>query len=280
MTWSPVETLPLPYPLAGTQIALSFGSTSHGVASGSVGQGRGAVAFCFVTLDGGETWTDCVREGRDGSAIAFPNGPRCWLSSTTSLSVSGETIYRNEGGALWTALSSLPRRINADAVGCEGETVWSAGLQVVSRDPYFVIPGVALSRDGGATWADIEAVRVDVELWMQFASVAARGGSNVWIAGTRFIPGSGGASLPWIIASSDGGAHWQVQRPSGEQGELVAVSFRDTAEGAVAGSFGDATDPASRRAGIVFTRDGGSTWQESSLPPGIAAVTDLQLAPD
>lgn len=179
---------------------------------------------------------------------------------------------------MWSALSRLPRSIESSAIACRGDTAWVAGAQTVTVDPYLVVPGIAHSRDGGLSWLDSEQVRLDVNLWMQFAAVAAYGSDSAWVAGTRYRPPSG-EGVPWVIATSDGGATWHVQvLPTEQEGDLTAISFADGAVGVVGGASGD---PLRSRGGqIFFTTDGGARWQVAALPAGIAAIHALQLVRD
>jgi photosystem II stability/assembly factor-like uncharacterized protein len=65
-----------------------------------------------------------------------------------------------------------------------------------------------------------------------------------------------------ILATTDGGVTWQVQR-SGTQNRLEKVAFADTQNGWVLGTYGE----------VLRTADGGATWQSFSIGRADSAQT-------
>lgn len=66
-----------------------------------------------------------------------------------------------------------------------------------------------------------------------------------------------------IIATTDGGKHWQEQRREPAEREILfSVSFADARHGWAVGSIPDS----SARARIVGTEDGGRHWARERAP--------------
>ncbi|MFD2641727.1 WD40/YVTN/BNR-like repeat-containing protein [Pseudomonas japonica] len=131
------------------------------------------------------------------------------------------------------------------------DAVW-AGARVVAVGDHGV---VLLSDDHGASFRQASAVPVSTPL-----------------TGVSFVDAQHGWAVGhWgaILATTDGGESWQLQRLSSEEDRpLFAVHFFNAQQGVAVGLWSL----------VLTTEDGGQTWSEQSLqaPPG-SSRADLNL---
>jgi len=112
-----------------------------------------------------------------------------------------------------------------------------------------------LSDDGGKQWRQAQAVPVDCTL----TSVSFTDAQHGWIAGHWGV----------VLATSDGGEHWRVQRSAtGEDRPLFAIHMNDAQHGVAVGLWSL----------VLRTTDGGQHWDEVKLaPPAGSSKADLNL---
>ena len=134
------------------------------------------------------------------------------------------------------------------------------GLAAVSADVAWATGSgatVALTTDGGTTWAQVAPPSID---GLDVRDVHALDAGRAWI----MTAGPGEASR--ILYTEDGGAHWTEQRrETDEKSFLDGFDFWDEKRGI---AYGDPL--ADGRFRILVTVDGGATWQ-----PGIDAPLAL-----
>ncbi|MDX2269448.1 MAG: YCF48-related protein [Bryobacter sp.] len=198
-------------------------------------------AGIFRSLDGGETWAECLRfpklpEARVDAALIVRNPTPLWLAGTAP---GGLWTSKNEGND-WEL-----------APGTSGLSVYA--IAAWEKDPRVLAigtnQGVWLSHDGAQTWrrnspannADLAAI----------VSVAF----HPKLAGTIY---AGTPHLPW--KTSDGGKTWR----------RVHVGMFDDSD-----IFSIAVDPAmpervfaSACSGIYCSLNGGAAWRRAQGIPG------------
>jgi photosystem II stability/assembly factor-like uncharacterized protein len=113
--------------------------------------------------------------------------------------------------------------------------------------------GVVLATDdGGAHWR----VQARYE-WASLQDVACASTSRVWAVGgpSQYPVSTLHPAPPMILASTDGGAHWEVQvsADEGTDSDLTRVDFVDSEHGWAIGGGG--------RGVVLATSDGGQTWK-------------------
>lgn len=195
-----------------------------------------AVASGPSTPDGSWYW-QLAGSGSCLTAVASTDASRAW-----AVGLGGTILATNDGGATWV---SQDAGTSDDLVGVsfpDATHGWAIG-------PYDFI---LVTSNGGLSWSK------------QDASSALPAGNNVtgvkfvddlhgWVVGC--VAHISGEDEGFIIATSDGGAHWSSQR-SGLPAALRAVDFADVDHGIAVGD-----------GGIIYrTIDGGAHWLPTSAP--------------
>jgi len=103
------------------------------------------------------------------------------------------------------------------------------------------------SADAGSTWSP-QAAPTSTNLW----SVSFPDGRHGWACGGSATGTGSGV----ILATSDGGATWSDDTPSGFAASLTNVSFVDAEHGWLGTTDGE----------VLRTTDGGITWAQAKLP--------------
>ncbi len=196
--------------------------------------------------------------------------------STTNKQYGAPPIYfmgffTLDGGKTWKPVPTPPEGQDPPMIErfggfwTDGKSVQALYLGDATGSDLPALPVlVEQTTDGGATWGS--------------ASLAcpSSGPCLAWGAAPSAISGMGAVLLQWAMASPDNGQTWASTGQSVElrmigPHELAALSQNE----AVVVS-GDAAYP------LLYTRDGGKTWQALGLPslPGSIQFNGLQLLPD
>ena len=221
------------------------------------------IGCAIHTVDGGAHWLPS-----DTTRIAQgPINDVCFTSAGIGLAAASgvpETADQPfprvalslDAGASWTAVQQ--EGVGGYRVACSGPR----DLWAVAASPR---PRVWHSADGGTTWTDLaEALAGSFPYLIDFVD-----SKNGWL-----IDGSEDSGrMPTVIHTRDAGNQWRVHpirgdTGAGEEVELDAEAFATARSGVVVGlQFGMPNHP------VAFaTKDGGSTWSEVYLPPGVRAV--------
>ena len=198
------------------------------------------------THDDATTW-QVAHVPYDLSAVATPldsEGSRVWAGGIVGNSPA--IIMSRDGGATWTACR-LPRTgafwVN-DLAFADARHGWA----VLGAFPAVILR----TGDGGRTWTKTVPTVAG-----QLNGIACTDSRHAWAVGTSRTGGH-----PLVLATTDGGARWQIQyaaRPIG--GELDAVTFADSRHGWAVGHDGL----------ILATTDSGMHWaiQPTGLQGGV-----------
>jgi ferric-dicitrate binding protein FerR (iron transport regulator) len=263
----------------------------------------------FKSVDAGRTWTACtkglpaVRHADFNFSSTFKGFAACESAPDTLIAGecawSGGAVYRStDGGASWSAVVTR-QKADADnpatrdlAGAFRPETAYFAGLgmtvlEIDPRDPKAFLGGgseyILRSLDGGATWTDASAARVDG------ASGAwrGRGYSGLCSVGFRFDPFRKGRAL---VLAMDAGKCWESldglttwtyrgHDPWPWGGGSDAAFARDGTTYATTGQFGSF--------GGLLRTTGGKAWtslagKDRGLPEyrGNAVATGVHTLPD
>ncbi len=191
-----------------------FFDAAYGYALGDTGtSGR----FVLLrTTDGGATWTHLANEpAGDGNLFTAANLICCtdrqhvWFGGPNSL------VYRTtDGGDIWSTAAVGTGPVTALAMHDD-----SVGIACTWGEP----PSFARTTDGGATWQTLSAVKPD-RAW----AAAFPFGSKAWVAG-----------LSTVACSPDHGASWVLERTEPFSGNLIAISFSDSANGWIVTDLGE-----------------------------------------
>lgn len=283
--WGAVAALPAP---AGVS-SISCPSTTTCVAEGIDSNDYGDVE---VTTDGGTAW----------SAGSLPSqvvgGPGAVSCPTTSwcMAVGGGTFVSTDGGKTWSSTTFPTVLEQSGAVACTSVDVCVVAGLAVNGDTTVVTTG-----DGGSTWSTAslptvqddnvqlacpstttcELVSSDGTTSQVFSS--ADGGAS-WTSvftGSDFLGsiscptttnclavGETINSTPTVVSTSNGGASWQTRSPSLTlpYADLTDASCATAASCTVVGFGWPSTAGTNQQPVVASTADGGSSWQQGTLP--------------
>jgi photosystem II stability/assembly factor-like uncharacterized protein len=167
VSWGPIAELPWPVEaLAGGAFELTFADDAHGWAATASGH-------LLATADGGRTWrqladppgTSTAEGARPVNEVAFADDLDGCVSSQTSLGEASSHVT-SDGGQSWVQVAST------SVLACAHGTVGGRLLSSAAALPSTVTPmlaamvgqsdgwaildrAVAITHDGGATWAAI-----------------------------------------------------------------------------------------------------------------------------
>lgn len=169
--------------------------------------------YILHSTDGGLTWAH-----REPATTLEPTFNGVWSHgdtvvvsglefNTSALGWDGVLLRSVDGGATWT------KWVNGDGptdtflldVSGGGGELWAAGTEW-DRVPNTINGYLAHSTDGGATWSEIS---LDSTLVGELHGVWSAPGAGVYAVGGR----NGGTGV--VLHSGDGGAHWNVETPTG-----------------------------------------------------------------
>jgi photosystem II stability/assembly factor-like uncharacterized protein len=231
----------------GWAVGFHFGSSGYG---GSV----------FHTADGGVTWERQGPEDLTLWDVQFIDQNRGYAVGTDYISAFGAPVIRTlDGGATW---EKVRQKYNESdglfAVSVTADRVISVGdhdFAILSTDPWGVY---------GTGWGEQLFTQKYLNTHYTWFDIAAVDETHIWAVGSRYVsPSQVGQA---IMASSDGGASWQIQYQHESAYDpfywnsytyLSAVFFTDTQNGWAVGKPDDTYHYA-----ILHTSDGGKNWVE------------------
>lgn len=276
---------------------LSFADAQHGHASGTNGT-------ILATADGGATWTPqnapvkTVAEGGKENilSISFPDPLH-----GHAVGADGTILATDDGGATWRVQQPPAGGIDVGGV-TTGWAFRSVSFSDPNRG--VIVGGAAIlsTQDGGASWTpfgnprfgSLRAVslvdgqhaqvvaRAGQENGIPFVSIASDDGGRTWTPHAADL-GPGIDNLNFnavsfsdplhghavgdegrIVATSDGGLTWRLQRSNRGIETLTGVSFVDERRGLAVGTIDFL---AGEQKAILFaTDDGGTTWVSRLVP--------------
>ena len=214
-------------------------------------------AEIVATTTGGKTWSSQTPAGGLNSltAVACPSVQDCWALGTTSDSneTLGSISATSDEGASW-AVQPLPATIfNLTAVSCPtasdcvsvGSTTLGSGA-IVSSD------------DGGGLWVESELPTGQQNLTL--TAIACATASDCWAVGYTSTGSSGFVSEHGVIlATTDGGANWKLERLPPGVWSLAGISCPSAAECVAVGQ----TDTGQSEA--LMTANGGGSWSSRAM---------------
>jgi len=248
----------------------------------------GAPLLAFASADGGATWATSHPETGEPDppvfrSVAFSDAEHGWAVGFNTI------IATSDGGRTWTT-KRLQTSVSLYAVACsDAEHVWAVGGQgdeknvpfmlassdggatwreqhvaahcslgavafadsrrgwVLGDDPYGPWAFILATADGGAHWH----VQYKAARGIQFAGVVFADARHGWVVGGDTIyPASRKYGPGLILATRDGGVHWQTRLTGDATTYLGGVAFPDARHGWAVGAGGV----------ILATENGGKTW--------------------
>lgn len=196
------------------------------------------------TTDGGASWSSEALPASTGHDVDFIDTGRGWLAGDAS-------IYRTtDAGQSWTAQYTAPDGYQMKRISfVDTLRGWALAKSQTNRL-------MLRTTNGGGTWNATAAFGFGgYEPDMSFVD-ATHGWGIDGVYDPYFPPGR-------ISRTTDGGATWQMLREvnaTGHYEQYTAVDFRTAQEGWVVGAYGL----------ILYTTDGGSSWQEHPLPSRVS----------
>ena len=166
------------------------------------------------------------------------------------VNLSGEIHKTTDGGESWkTQVIGAPLR--------------SVGFADALRGWVGTLNGdlIYQTQDGGATWKVAENI----------SGPRPAGICGISVVNASVVYGSGRYDgTPSVIKTINGGVSWTAIDMSAHAGTLIDCYFLTPESGFVVGGSPQGTFPATIRAVILFTNDGGRTWQTrfTSSTPG------------
>ncbi|MDD5247426.1 MAG: YCF48-related protein [Rhodocyclaceae bacterium] len=176
--------------------------------------------------------------------------PLCLVLAALGAAGAGAAVA-DQGPAAASELRVAPQLVHADKTAIYASAL--AGRRIVAVGDY----GVVILSDDGKSFRQAAAVPTRAPL----TSVYFIDDKQGWAAGHDGT----------VIATRDGGEHWQIAREErGKDRVLLSVWFENASHGLAIGQFGLALE----------TKDGGKTWQERKLIAGEAGEIHLiELVP-
>jgi photosystem II stability/assembly factor-like uncharacterized protein len=175
-------------------------------------------------------------------AVYFLDQNRGWVAGS-----NGTLLQTRDGGDSWQKVPLLVKDTLQDVYFADESNGWllaerdSLKLKTGERPSYLLT-----TANGGGSWQQVWLKTPDAET--RFVRLLFTDPQHGWLFGE-----SG-----FVIATSDGGAHWQQQR-SVTKHLLLGGGFSDHSRGFLVGAA----------ATIMQTRDGGATWQTSVLQDSV-----------
>ncbi|MCL4489512.1 MAG: hypothetical protein M1570_15495 [Chloroflexi bacterium] len=211
-------------PIPGVDVTgFSFVGPLHGWAIGWSCAGPTAERCPLVisaTTDGGKNWSRQFQNEQDYSTVApritFANlNDGWWLASGPAGCTMGgcwPALYQTtDGGSLYRQIQPADRWKTTSEPGYSGFPGTpkfinaSVGWIPINAGAGPGVGGIALTMDGGKTWA-----RVGANLGWSITGVSAVSAQDVWIVGEQSTPTG---SSPLLLHSTDGGRNWLPELP-------------------------------------------------------------------
>jgi photosystem II stability/assembly factor-like uncharacterized protein len=286
-----------PQPDAPVELfGMSFADSQNGHAAGTNG-------VILRTTDGGATWTPenppvkTIAEGQKETllGISFPDPLH-----GHAVGADGTILATDDGGATWRVQQPPPGGIDVAGV-TTGWAFRSVSFSDPNRG--MIVGGAAIlsTQDGGASWSafgnprfgslrDVSLVdgqhaqivsRAGQENGIPFVTIASEDGGRSWtpraadlgpgidtlnFSGVSFtdpLHGHAVGDEGRIVATTDGGLTWRLQRANGVE-TLTGVAFADERRGLAVGTVTFLNSQ--QRAIILATDDGGNTWVSRLVP--------------
>jgi photosystem II stability/assembly factor-like uncharacterized protein len=214
--------------------SVAFSDTEHGWAVG--------FDTIITTSDGGRTWT--TRRLATGSlrAVACSDARHVWAVGSQGDGNLALVLASNDGGATWEK-QHIPAPCNLGAVAfADSRHGW-----ILGEDSNAFQDVILATVDGGAHWH----VQCRSARGMQLDGVAFSDARHGWVVGGDTVsPSASNCQPAFILATSDGGAHWRTQLAGTATNHLLGVAVADDRRGWAVGAGG----------AILATRNGGKTW--------------------
>lgn len=164
-------------------------------------------------------------------------------------------------GTGWTYLT--PATLNVALYG-----VWVQGRKVVAvgvgnnADDTKRVGKIYRSDDGGATWEVEESAGANDR---QLLDVWGSGPDDLYAVGSDYVAGKAGSSSSLILHSTDGGATWQETLHPDDAERLYAAVWGWDAGNVLVGGMRTDSTTGRRQAVIMYSGDGGATWDETII---------------
>ena len=197
-----------------------------------------------------------------------PSDTDCYAVDPWSRSGAGLLETTADGGQTWYQVALANGWQFTSGLACpSAEHCLAAGTEHVPGAGQAAI--VLSTSDGGSAWnaADLPPSVTNLSHF-----TCAPGGECVG-AGYGPSPSAGVPPPPLVVTSGQSGA-WQVVELGPDFGALTAddLACMSTSNCVLVGAVTDATNP---RAVALFSTDGGQSWNEATLPAGLAQVQSL-----
>lgn len=223
-----------------------------------------------VSTDGGTTWESKSISGAPFAGNIFSisctgSGSNAVCAGAGS-DVTGTTppllVVSTDGGSTWTrkAITGDTTNGSFNAASCTGSGS-SAICTAAGTDNIGISPYVAVSTDGGNTWARKSISGIGINAIFNATSCTGSGTSAICIAAGY----NSSTSESVIAVSTDGGNTWAEKPVTGSpiEGRYLATSCTGSGANAIctaAGEDSDANLPL-----LAVSTDGGNTWATKTV---------------
>lgn len=244
-------TSPATLPPGAVLTAVSFADARHGwLVAADCGQPGSAAAsgvchtLVYATSDGGRTWSPGERMLLVPRAVQFPERSAGWLVGSIGRQCGSRpcpnvVMQTTDGGRSWIRTLTTSADL-LDLSFVSPRDGWVLGRTCVPGRTCLLV--LITTDSAGAAWTNDELPLTGRDVRIQRLD-----GSTGWIGGAE-----GGRGV--LLASEDGGAHWnRIATPC--PGDWLAFHFLSHTLGWLA-CPGPAGAPA-----VYRTADGGRTWQ-------------------
>ena len=207
-----------------------------------------------------------ARSVASGSGVS----PACllWWSGSCAL-YPPRTSSSPDPAGTWVlqSASAPPDSVVTDMSCANPEDCTAVGLVSNGTPSISNLPGplVLVTRDGGASWADIPVPVTATEL----LGVSCASSSSCVAVGTNDFVSSTGTSLdPVTLFTSDAGATWHEGSIPAGLSALTGVSCPSSSDCFALG-YENATATQQASTAVISSTDGGATWQVSASFPAL-----------
>ena len=251
--------------------------------------GSGPASFCvaagvteltniptlITSSDGGNTWSKQSVTGLTGegyfSASSCSGAGKSAVCAVLGFSANNNNPYlavTNDGGTSWKnkSIPGLPKLSSYSAIKCTGNGAAATCMVTGSYFGNSSTPLLALSVDGGNTWALQNIKGLPSSSSLSAISCTGEGSSAVCVIAGYFFKNF--APLPLLVVSENGGKNWEVKSsadfPAG--GMFNRVSCTGSGKAAVCGASGNTMQDSTETGLFAVSNDGGVNWKMKTLP--------------